>query len=126
MKARVILAFRYLAIFYMIFLTLLLWLPDPRVLVFGWEPSDDVGGYMHLLTFLVLGFLFELDRRGFSFEFLGLLLLCYAVLTEVGQIFSPSREFDLQDMIQNFAGIIVGLEIGNIMKNIYKFTAKSP
>jgi VanZ family protein len=108
----------------MIFLTLLLWLPDPRVIVFGWEPTEEVGGFMHLITFSVLGFLFELDRRKFSFEFLGLVLLCYAMLTETGQLFSPPRQFDLQDIIQNFAGIIIGLEIGNIAKNTYKFIVK--
>jgi VanZ family protein len=108
----------------MIFLTMLLWFPDPRELVFGWEPSEEVGGYSHLISFMVLGILFELDRRRFSFEFLCLILLCYAMFTEFGQIFFPPRVFDWADLIQNFAGLIIGLQIGNIAKNTYKFIVK--
>ncbi|MDR2641926.1 MAG: VanZ family protein [Planctomycetaceae bacterium] len=118
---KVITIFHYLTLCYVIFLTLLLLLPHPGVLLFGWSPSEDVRDYSHLFSFMVLGFLFELDRRRFSFEFLGLVLLCYAICTEIGQIFFPPRVFDLEDIMQNFAGIVIGLEIGNIIKNISQF-----
>ncbi|MDR2345097.1 MAG: VanZ family protein [Planctomycetaceae bacterium] len=113
-----------LTICWIIFLTLLLWLPDPRVLVFGWTPSEDVGGYSHLISFMILGFLCELDRRRCSFELVGLALIFYAVFTETGQIFFPYREFDLNDIIQNFAGLFVGLEIGTVTKIAYRFLKK--
>ncbi|MDR1483186.1 MAG: VanZ family protein [Planctomycetaceae bacterium] len=124
MKIKAVTVFHYFTFCYLIFLTLLLWLPDPRVLLFGWSPSEEVGGYSHLFSFMVLGFLFELDRRRLSFEFLGLALICYATFTEIGQIFFPPRVFDLTDIIQNFAGIIVGLECGNVAKITYQFITK--
>ncbi|MDR2763251.1 MAG: VanZ family protein [Planctomycetaceae bacterium] len=112
--------FHYAIIGYVIFLTFLLWLPDPRTIVFGWQPKEDVAGYSHLITFAILGILVEIDRRRYSFEFLCLILLFYAIFTEIGQICFPPRSFELNDIIQNFAGIIIGMEIGNIIKNTCK------
>lgn len=105
--------------FYVFFLTMLLWLPDPRVLLFGFEPSEGPKGYAHLITFSLLGFLIELDRKKQSRFFWATLLIFYALLTEIVQEILPIRTFDLADIVQDFAGIFVGLWTGTLCRTLF-------
>jgi VanZ family protein len=94
---------------YAIFLTLLLWLPNPKVLLYGWQPSEQTGNYDHLLTFMLLGFLVELGRRKKSQLFWIVLLLFYTFLTEIVQEILPIRAFEWRDIIHDLYGIAIGL-----------------
>ncbi len=94
---------------YTVFLTLLLWLPDPRTLLWGWQPSGGALGFAHLITFSVLGFLAELGRRDWSLLTLTSLLLGYAVLTEIVQEMLPIRSFEIIDLAQDLAGLYAGI-----------------
>ncbi|MDR1924971.1 MAG: VanZ family protein [Planctomycetaceae bacterium] len=114
----------YFTIFYIIFLTLLLWLPDPRELLYGYTPPDDVAGFAHLITFTLLGLLVELDRKWGNFQICGSVLIFYAILTEVVQHFLPIRSFELNDIFQDFSGILVGILCGSIVKYCLKFFIK--
>jgi glycopeptide antibiotics resistance protein len=94
---------------YAIFLTLLLWLPNPKELFYGWQPSEQTSGYSHLITFMLLGFLVELGRRQQSQLFWIVLLILYAFFTEIIQELLPIRTFEWHDIIQDICGIMVGL-----------------
>ncbi|MDR3196277.1 MAG: VanZ family protein [Planctomycetaceae bacterium] len=102
----------YLTACYAIFLTLLLWLPNPKVLFYGWQPSGDTGGYAHLFTFTILGFLVELGRRKKSFLFWVFWLILYVFLTEIVQELLPIRSFEWVDIFQDIFGIVIGLAVG--------------
>ncbi len=94
---------------YVILLTLLLWLPDPRVLLWGWQPAGKAMGYSHLITFSILGFLVEQGRRDRSFFRTATLLFGYALLTEIVQELLPIRSFEIIDIAQDLAGLYFGL-----------------
>ncbi len=46
---------------------------------------------------------------------LGLILLSYSVLIEIGQIFVPSRSFDPLDILANGAGVVGGLVLMSVL-----------
>ncbi len=100
---------RWATLGYAVLLTLLLWLPDPRELLWGWQPRGDVMGYSHLIAFSILGFLVELGRRERSFFFRATLLFGYTLLTEIVQELIPHRSFELIDVAQDLAGLYFGL-----------------
>jgi hypothetical protein len=102
----------YITACYVVFLTLLLWLPDPRVLLYGWQPSEETGGYAHLITFSLLGFLVELGRRKKSRSFWIGMLVFYTFLTEIVQEMLPIRSFEWQDIRQDLCGMFVGIGLG--------------
>ena len=104
---------------YWIFLTLLLWLPDPRALLWGWEPSEGPRGYAHVITFLLLGLLVELGRRKKSILFWAGILVAYAFLTEVVQEMLPIRAFDWDDIAQDLMGAFLGLGIGYLLRLVW-------
>lgn len=103
---------------YIVFLTLLLWLPDPRTLLFGWEPGEGPAGFAHVITFSPLGFLAEICRRKRSFFFLATMLLGYTLLTEIVQEILPIRSFDLLDIAQDLAGLYCGFWTAAAVKHI--------
>ncbi len=103
---------------YIVFLTLLLWLPDPRALLWSWEPSEGVVGYAHLITFTLLGLMVELGRRKKShWTWFGILVF-YAFFTECVQHFLPIRTFDLMDLAQDTLGLALGMTAGHGMKKL--------
>ena len=100
-------------IIYVIVLTLLLELPSPPQ---EWDPVPSPWAICkHLVAFTILGFLVELGRVKKSMLFwLGILFL-YSIGTEVLQgILRPicNRHFDLQDMLHNVVGVLLGTFIG--------------
>ncbi len=101
---------------YVEFLTLLLWLSNPKVLLFGLEPSDDASGYAHLITFTLLGFMVELGRRRKSVATWFGILVFYGLFTEYVQHFLPIRGFELRDLGQDVIGILLGMGIAWIAK----------
>ncbi len=103
---------RTATIVYWIFLTLLLWLPDPRALLFGWEPSEGPRGYAHVITFGLLGLLVELGRRKHSVFFWFAVLVGYTFLTEIVQEFLPIRTFEWEDILQDVVGAALGMGAG--------------
>ncbi|MDR0337967.1 MAG: VanZ family protein [Planctomycetaceae bacterium] len=99
----------YVTLCYAVFLTLLLWLPNPKELLYGWQPSEATHGYEHLITFMLLGFLVELGRRKRSLLFWSLLLVFYTFFTEIIQDILPIRSFEWIDVFQDLCGIVFGL-----------------
>jgi len=110
--------FRVLTVAYWIFLTLLLWLPDPRVILFGWEPAEGPRGYAHVITFSLLGLLVELGRRKGSILFWAGILIGYTFLTEIVQIMIPYRAFEWEDIFQDLVGAFLGLGAGCVLHRI--------
>ncbi|MDR3233447.1 MAG: VanZ family protein [Planctomycetaceae bacterium] len=100
--------------FYFTVLTLLLLSPDFT------EPlrrGIKAEGYAHILVFGLLGLLFEAGRRKRTFEFWAAFLTLYAVGTEILQgALNPVcyRECDLNDMIQDLAGVQAGMVIARL------------
>lgn len=101
---------------YVVFLTLLLWLPDPRVLLWGWQPGEEAMGYSHLITFSLLGLLVELGRRQRSFFFWASLMLGYTLLTEIVQECTGFRSFEVIDIAQDLAGLYLGFWLAALVK----------
>jgi len=108
--------FRILTVVYWIFLTLLLWLPDPRVLFLGWEPEEGPRGYAHIITFSLLGLIVELGRRRKSVLFWSSVLIGYTFLTEIVQIAIPYRAFEWADIVQDLTGAFLGLGAGHVLR----------
>ena len=107
---------RILTVAYWIFLTLLLWLPDPRVLLWGWEPTEGPRGYAHIITFSLLGLLIELGRREKSILFWGGVLIGYTFFTEFVQEMLPIRAFEWGDVCQDLTGAFLGLAVGYALR----------
>jgi glycopeptide antibiotics resistance protein len=105
---------------YTVCLTLLLWLPDPKELLYGWQPSEPTSGYSHLITFMLLGFLVELGRRQNSQLFWIVLLILYTFFTEIVQEILPIRAFEWCDIIQDICGIAIGLGFAVLCRFIVK------
>ncbi|MDR1964395.1 MAG: VanZ family protein [Planctomycetaceae bacterium] len=108
----------YTTIVYVVFLTLLLWLPNPKELLYGWQPSEETGGYAHLITFFLLGFLVELGRRKKSLLFWIFLLVFYTFFTEIVQEILPIRSFEWSDIFQDICGICLGLGSASLCRTI--------
>ncbi|MDR0521390.1 MAG: VanZ family protein [Planctomycetaceae bacterium] len=103
---------RGVTVCYVIVLTILLEMPAA---VRAENPVPPARGYEHLITFTLLGVLVELGRRQKSFLFVLILLSVYSVGTEIVQgCLSPicHRTCDTQDLIQDIAGILLGLFAG--------------
>ena len=107
---------RILTVAYWTFLTLLLWLPDPRALLWGWEPTGGPRGYAHIITFSLLGLLVELGRREKSILFWVGVLVAYTFLTEIVQEMLPIRAFEWRDIFQDLIGAFLGLGIGFLLR----------
>ncbi len=118
-RAAVLFRFRILTTAYWVFLTLLLWLPDPRVLLWGWEPAEGPRGYAHVITFSLLGLLVELGRRKKSFLFWAGILIGYTFLTEIVQEMLPIRSFDWGDVAQDLIGSFLGMGIGVLIRRVW-------
>lgn len=114
---------RLITICYTVFLTLLLWLPDPRKLFWDWQPTGGVGGNIHLITFSILGLLVEFSRRKQSVLFWAAMLVLYTFITEIVQEISPTpRRFDWQDISQDLVGVFFGIAVGLFLKIAYRRT----
>lgn len=112
-----------LTIAYAVLLTLLLWLPDPRLLFFNMEPGESVQGYSHLITFGFLGFLVELGRRKKSIWFWGAVLVAYTLITEIVQELAPTpRAFEWRDVVQDLLGIMLGLFLAVVAGSLWRRT----
>ena len=102
---------------YVVLLTLLLWLPDPRTFFRVIQEYEGPAGYAHIVTFTLLAFLIELDRKIKSRFFWTTLLIAYVFLTEIVQEILPTgRLFDIADIIQDLAGLMLGLYFADIVK----------
>ena len=108
--------FHALTAVYWFFLTLLLWLPDPRVLLWGWEPAEGPSGLAHIITFSLLGLLVELGRRQKSLLFWTGVLVGYAFVTEIVQMAIPYRSFEWEDIAQDLVGACLGLRAGHVLR----------
>ena len=104
---------QWLAIVYVIILTLLLELPSE---VAEEVPVGMLSEYVHLCAFTLLGFLVELCRKNRSILFWVGLLVVYSFATEVTQGLLHTlcnRVFDGKDLVQNVLGILLGTAIGH-------------
>jgi len=116
----------YSTIIYIIVLTLLLELPSPPQ---EWDPVPGPWAICkHLLAFTILGFLVELGRVKKSMLFwLGILFL-YSIGTEVLQwVLHPicNRYFDLQDILHDVVGVLLGTFIGHVCRPLVKRPTES-
>ena len=112
----------WFTIFYVILLTLLLELPiDPPE---NLDPMiEPIVRHAHLIAFALLGFLVELGRCKKAVLFWGIMLILYAVGTEVLQwILHPIcyRWFDLYDILNNVVGLFFGTLVGYFCQPLVK------
>ena len=117
--------FQLLTLVYLVCLSWMLLAPDPWI-VFGEggdrlaeQASRTVADYFqHAGVFVLLAFLADLalpvtgtDR----FVLRAGLLMSYAFLTEVAQIWIPDRQFQWVDLLANLLGIITGLLLAHLL-----------
>ncbi len=95
---------------YWAFLTFMLLRPGVKVdPIFLFQGVDKM---VHFGIFAVLGFCFKAALPRFRFSFSFLILLVYALLTEVFQgIMKNGRTFEALDIVADIAGIITGIFI---------------
>lgn len=102
---------------YWFFLTMLLLFPDPRALLWGWEPSEGPMGYAHLMTFGLLAFLVTFGRQKRTLFFWGVILFGYVYATEILQAVMPfGRQFDWADIGQDITGLLLGGGLGSFAR----------
>jgi hypothetical protein len=75
---------------------------------------------LHFVAFLPLAFCFSQISSKKSILLWFVLLILYAIATEILQEYIPPRAFRYDDLTQDFAGIIVGLFFGYYLKHIRK------
>jgi VanZ family protein len=66
----------------------------------------------HFASYAVLGFLPALHEGRRTVMILALGLVALGVLLEYGQLLSPSRDFEILDMVADTAGICIGVVAG--------------
>ena len=90
--------------------------PEQKIELFGSPFRLD---YLeHFAIFFILGILFNLVKNSFKISVI-LLLISYAILTEVVQLIIPGRTFNPWDFIYNVIGLIAALiPFKNIKKKI--------
>lgn len=108
-----------------IYATLLLLLPDPKIVFFGldrllgmlWGKGPDIqeASPEHLILFFMISF-----AVGISYLFRNMLitaavLVAYAFVTEMIQFFIPHRTFQVQDLLQNLIGIAAGIFLAMLL-----------
>jgi hypothetical protein len=103
---------RAICLIYLIYLTALLLIADPRRLVVG---HGDLPGFLrtlmpvaHLVSFWLLAVLALVARWPAPRWAITLLLIAYAGMTEVAQSMLPPRTAEWKDWIQDLAGIAIG------------------
>ena len=104
---------QWLAIIYVIVLTLLLEMPSG---VAGQVPVGMLREYVHMFAFVLLGFLVELSRQKRSILFWIGILVVYSFATEVVQGLLNSichRTFDWKDLLQDTVGVLLGTAVGH-------------
>ncbi len=91
------------------------------------ETKIEIGGtpfrldYLeHFGVFFILGFLYVLSSKKDLPKYINKIsiLIIYAVITEIIQLFIPGRTFNPWDLIYNILGLVVGyILINQIIKN---------
>jgi VanZ family protein len=71
---------------------------------------------LHFVAFLPLGFCFSQISGRKSVWFWFVVLVFYAIATELLQEYIPPRAFRYVDLVQDIAGIIVGVFFGYYLK----------
>lgn len=86
-------------------------LPSEKIPILKFPYSDKI---QHFFEYLILGILLsralKKDKSPFIVGFL------YAIFDETYQIFIPTRNFEISDLITDFLGIILGILIWNKFK----------
>jgi VanZ family protein len=101
---------RWVCAAYAVLLTLVLLLPKPWALFGVAQPPSGPGDKpIHLVAFLILAALLEASRPPWPFPITVGLLVGYALLTEFAQHLLPVRTFEAMDLVQDLAGIALGL-----------------
>jgi len=94
---------------YLAALTVLLLAPDPNAMT-GIEqlPGFLEDHLLHLLALLGLTLLAHASRWPLGTGVLVGLLAVYAVAVEVLQVYSPPRDVQLKDLVENVLGVVLG------------------
>ena len=74
---------------------------------------------LHLSCFLYLTIISWLSRIIYKELWLYVIVLAYGILIEIVQGFLPYRSFEYLDIFADFVGVIAGLIIIKILKNLY-------
>lgn len=107
-------------ILYAAALTLMLLYPYPWLLTRGWQPTGHIIMYEHIIAFSPLGFLAELARRRTDFSSCLLILVLYALATEVIQeTLIPFRTFQWNDLLQDMIGLFCGMAVACLGKFLF-------
>jgi hypothetical protein len=97
---------------YLAFLTALLLVPDPTLLVggpdMGWGIFRRVMPVAHLLSFAVLAILALTVRWPLPRWLVAVGLIVYGGLIEIVQSFLPPRTAEWEDWLQDIAGVAIG------------------
>jgi hypothetical protein len=103
---------RVVCLGYLLFLTLLLLVSDPMGMVSARGPMlaflQHLMPMAHMLSFGVLAMLGLAARWPIPRWGIAVLLVFYAGMTEIAQSLLPPRTAELQDWLQDLAGIILG------------------
>ena len=108
--------FRLGCLAYGVLLTMLLEVPDPAALL-GWRTIPRIAGGIgvHFTAFCVLGFLVAASRFPLRRWWIAGLLLSYAFASELVQYFVPPRTVELRDLLENLAGLSVGVGLWQLI-----------
>ncbi len=102
---RFLMCIRLMGAAYWSLLTVVLLVPDPLAL-FGIEPvAGPSGSGVHFLLFALLGTLVLASRLPLPDILMALILVTYAVITELLQSFVPPRTVEARDFTENLLGL---------------------
>ncbi len=96
---------------YFLALTVLLLVPDPFGLLGIERSASPSGSGVHFLLFAVLGGLVLASRLPLPHLLVTLILVGYAVTSELSQSFVPPRTFEMKDIGENILGLGVAYAI---------------
>ncbi len=107
-----------LGVVYLMALSYLLLVSNPFAMAGEYEETTksfyfgNIASYVHVICFVPLGFAAVAGRWPWRRSWVLFSLVIYAVGTEFLQAIIPERVMDGADMIQNLAGLAVGMAMG--------------
>jgi hypothetical protein len=101
---------------YCLLLTVLLLVPDPFGLLRIERSAGPSGSGVHFLLFAVLGGLVLASRLPLPHLLVTLILVGYAVTSELLQSFFPPRTVEMKDIAENILGLGVAYFIGWVFR----------
>tara|TARA_B100001093_G_scaffold409235_1_gene398206 strand:- start:432 stop:812 length:381 start_codon:yes stop_codon:yes gene_type:complete len=88
-------------------------------LVLTGDPTTHPGGdkVSHFLTYFILGFFFYLSfKNDSSFKVITIFLIFFSLIMEIIHMGIPNRFYENFDLLMNFFGLIIGMNIFRIYR----------